>query len=94
MPGWMKHKLESRLPREISITSDRQMTPPLWQKAKKNFPGGSDGKASVYNVGDLGSILGLGSSLEKEMATHSSTLAWKIPWTEKPGVHGLAKSRT
>ena len=36
MPGWKKHKLESRLPGEISITSDMQMTPPLWQKAKKN----------------------------------------------------------
>ena len=36
MPGWMKHKLESRLPGEISITSDMQMTPPLWQKVKKN----------------------------------------------------------
>ena len=36
MPGWMKHKLESRLPREISITSDTQMTSPLWQKVKKN----------------------------------------------------------
>ena len=36
MPGWMKHKLGSRLPEEISITSDMQMTPPLWQKAKKN----------------------------------------------------------
>ena len=34
--GWMKHKLESRLPGEISITSDMQMTPPLWQKVKKN----------------------------------------------------------
>ena len=34
MPDWMKHKLESRLLREISITSDMQMTPPLWQKAK------------------------------------------------------------
>ena len=34
MPRWMKHKLESRLPGEISITSDIQMTPPLWQKAK------------------------------------------------------------
>ena len=34
MPGWMKHKLESRLPGEISITSDTQMTPPLWQKVK------------------------------------------------------------
>ena len=34
--GWKKHKLESRLPGEISITSDMQMTPPLWQKVKKN----------------------------------------------------------
>ena len=34
--GWNKHKLESRLPGEISITSDMQMTPPLWQKAKRN----------------------------------------------------------
>ena len=45
--GWMKHKLESRLPGEIPITSDMQM--------------------------------------EKAMATHFSTLAWKIPWTEDPG---------
>ena len=36
MLHWMKHKLESRLPGEISITSDMQMTPPLWQKVKKN----------------------------------------------------------
>ena len=36
MPGWMKYKLESRFPGEISKTSDTQMTPPLWQKAKKN----------------------------------------------------------
>ena len=34
MPGWLKHKLESRLPGEVSITSDMQMTPPLWQKVK------------------------------------------------------------
>ena len=36
MPGWMKHKLESRLSVEISITSDAQMTPSLWQKVKRN----------------------------------------------------------
>ena len=36
MPGWMKHKLESRLPGEISITSDMQITPPLWWKVSKN----------------------------------------------------------
>ena len=35
MPGWMKHKLESRLPGEISIISDIQMTPPLWQETKR-----------------------------------------------------------
>ena len=36
IPGWMKHKLESGLPGKISITSDMQMTPTLWQKVKKN----------------------------------------------------------
>ena len=36
MPGWMTHKLESRLPGEISVTADMQMTPPLWQKVKRN----------------------------------------------------------
>ena len=35
MPGWMKHKLDSRLPGDISITSDMQMTPSLWQKARR-----------------------------------------------------------
>ena len=34
---WMKHKLESRLQGEISITSDMQMTLPLWQKVKRNY---------------------------------------------------------
>ena len=36
MPGCMKYKLESRLPGEIKISSDMQMTPPLWQKVKRN----------------------------------------------------------
>ena len=36
MPGWMKHKLESRLAGEISIITDIQMTPSLWQKLKRN----------------------------------------------------------
>ena len=36
MPGWMKHKRESRLLGKISVTSDMQMTPPLWQKVKNN----------------------------------------------------------
>jgi len=50
-----------------------------------DFPGGSDGNASAYNAGDLGSIPGSEDPLEKEMSTHSSTPAWKIPWTEEPG---------
>jgi len=38
------------------------------------------------DAGDVGLIPDLGRSLEKEMATHSSILAWEIPWTEEPGV--------
>ena len=49
------------------------------------FPGGSEVKASAWNEGDLGSIAGREDPLEKEMATHSSTLAWRIPWREEPG---------
>ena len=48
------------------------------------FPHSSVGKESASNAGDLGSIPGLGRSLEKEMAILSSILAWKIPWTEEP----------
>ena len=47
--------------------------------------GGSEVKASACNAGDPGSIPGSGRSLEKEMAIHSSTLAWRIPWREEPG---------
>ena len=57
-------------------------------------PGGSDGKASVYNAGDPVRSLGWEDPLEKEMATHSSTLAWKIPWTEDLGrLHSMGSLR-
>ena len=46
------------------------------------FSGGSDGKESAHNLGDPGSIPGWEDSLEKGMATYSSILAWRIPWTE------------
>ena len=49
------------------------------------FPGGSEGNASACNAGDPGSIPGSGRSPGEGMATHSRTLAWKIPWTEEPG---------
>ena len=62
-----------------------------------DFPGGSDDKASAYNAGDLVRSLCQEDRLEKEMATHSSTLAWKNPmdggawWAI---VHEVAKCRT
>ena len=60
------------------------------------FPGSSAGKESTCNVGDLGLSLGWEDPLEKEMGTHSSILAWKIPkdrgawWA---AVHGVKKSQ-
>ena len=59
------------------------------------YPGGSEDKASACNVGDQVQSLGWEDPLEKEMATHSSILAWRIPmdrgawWAT---VHGVAKS--
>jgi len=49
------------------------------------FFGGSDGKESTCNAGDLGSIPGSGRSPGGGHGTHSSILAWRIPWTEEPG---------
>ena len=45
----------------------------------------SVGRESICNAGDVGSIPRSGDPLEKEMATYSSILAWRIPWTEEPG---------
>ena len=49
------------------------------------FPSGSEGKVSACNVGDLGSIPELGRSPGERKGNPLGTLAWKIPWTEKPG---------
>ena len=58
------------------------------------FPGGSEGKESACSAGDLDSILQLGRSLQKEMVTYSSTLAWRIPWTEEPvGLQSMGSQR-
>ena len=57
------------------------------------FPGGSDGQESACHTGDLG----WEGPLEKEMTTHSSSLAWRIPWTERHGKlqsKGISKSLT
>ena len=60
----------------------------LWSQLHRldqSFPGDWDSKESACNAGDLCSIPGSGKSLEREMATHSSMLVWRIPWTEEPG---------
>ena len=49
------------------------------------FPGGSATANPPANAGDPDLIPGSGRSLEKKIATHSSFLAWRIPWTEEPG---------
>ena len=49
------------------------------------FPGSSAGKEPACNAGEPSLIPGWGRSLEKEMATHFSILAWRIPRTEEPG---------
>jgi len=49
------------------------------------FPGSSGVKVSACNAGDLGSIPGLGRSPGEGNGTHSSILAWRIPWMEEPG---------
>ena len=50
----------------------------------RGFPGGSDDKGSACNAGDWVKSLDWEDPLEKGMATHSSILAWEIPWTEEP----------
>ena len=64
------------LSREQPLEKDRLTTPVFL-----GFPGGSASEESACNVGDLGSIHGLGNPLEEGMVTHSSILAWRIPRT-------------
>ena len=55
----------------------------------KVIPGGSVGKESACSAGDPGQSLGQEDTLEKQMATQSSILAWKTLWTDKPGGNSL-----
>ena len=57
---------------------------PLPSPISMSLTNGSDGKESACNAGDPGSILSWEDPLEKETATQSSILAWRIPWTEEP----------
>ena len=69
-------------------SQDTTKRPNNKDKKVLGFPSGAGGKnlpVSGGNVRDLGLILGLEDPLEEEMATHSSILAWRVPWTEEPG---------
>ena len=55
------------------------------KKSIGGYPGGLDGKDSASNAQDLGFIPGWEDALEKGIVTHSSILAWRIPWTKGHG---------
>ena len=66
----------------------------LYLSLSRGFLGGSNGKESAYNAGDMGSILGWEYPLEEGMTTHSSILAWRIPMDRgawRAIIHGVAK---
>ena len=71
MLGWMKPKLESRWPGEISITSDMRMTPPLWQKAKIT--------KEPLDESERGEKVGLNLNIQKTKIMASSPVtSWQI----------------
>ena len=73
MLGWKKHKLESRLLGEISITSDMQMTPPLWQKVKRNS------KSLLMKVKEESEKAGLKLNIQKTKIMASGPItSWEI----------------
>ena len=71
--------------KESNKTFQVKNASPSNYQLKPCFPGGSDSKTSACIAGDWVQSLGQEDPLDKEMATHSSTLAWKIPWREEPG---------
>ena len=70
------HELQSKV-----LTAADQKVEPRRELIFTGFPGSSDGKEAACNAADLGCE----DSLEEGMATQSSVLAWRIPWTEEPG---------
>ena len=73
MPGWMKHKLESRLPREISITSDMQMISPIMAESEEKL------KSFLMKVKEESEQAGLKFSIHKMKIVSSSPItSWQI----------------
>ena len=75
---WMN--IETVIQSEVSLKQKNKYTNSVLLHIL-GFPCGSASKESTCNAGDLCSILGWEDSLEKGKATHSSILAWRIPWT-------------
>ena len=73
MLGWMKHKVKSRLPGEISVTSDMQMTPPLWQKSEEEL------KSLLMKVEEKSEKVGLKLNIQKTKIMASNIItSWQI----------------
>ena len=73
MPGWMKPKLESRLPGEISITSDMHMIPPLWQKSEKEL------KRLLMKVKEESEKVGLKLNIQKmKIMASGPIISWEV----------------
>ena len=85
-------KLKTRLKHKVPFN---EMLPHCLIIGLTRTAGGSDGKESACKAGDPDQSLDQEDPLEKEMATHSSILAWRTPWTEEPGrLHRVAKRET
>ena len=79
--GEEEEEREGRVGRKKKNRNE-EMSAPL---PEMGFPDSSKGQESACNVGDLASIPGSERSMEEGMATHSSILAWRMPWAEEPG---------
>ena len=77
---WYMYSTGNDIQHPVINQNGKECEKRIWQ----GFPGGSDGKELTCNVGDPGSIPGLGRSPGEGNGNHSSILAWRITWTEEP----------
>ena len=89
LPIWIFHRNRSaRLSQSVehaTLNLRSWVQAPRWVAHVLCIPSSSVSIESACSAGDLGLIPGSGRSLEKEMATHSNILAWRMSWIEEPG---------